>query len=85
MSRHSKLRETLDLTEELGKAGELPEAELSESGISPLIGKTLMVSLRGFFEKFEPVSPRICREEATDTRQVTVIDGDNSMQLEDFL
>jgi hypothetical protein len=35
MSRHSKLRETLDLTEELGKAGELPEAELSESGISP--------------------------------------------------
>ena len=36
--RLAKLRETLDLTEELGQAGELPEVELSESGmkISPL-------------------------------------------------
>jgi hypothetical protein len=38
--RLTKLRETLDLTEALGKAGELPEVELSESGmkISPLEG-----------------------------------------------
>jgi hypothetical protein len=36
--RLAELRETLDLTEELGQAGELPEVELSESGmkISPL-------------------------------------------------
>jgi hypothetical protein len=35
-----KLRETLDLTEALGKAGELPDVELSENGmkISPLEG-----------------------------------------------
>ena len=83
--RLTKLREALDLTEEIGKAGELPEAELSENGISPLIGKTLMVSLRGSLEKFEPISPRILREEAAGTRQVTVIGGRDSVELEDFL
>ena len=38
--RLMKLRETLDLTEALGKAGELPDVELSENGmkISPLEG-----------------------------------------------
>jgi hypothetical protein len=38
--RLTKLRETLDLTEALGKAGELPEVELSETGmkIPPLEG-----------------------------------------------
>jgi len=46
--RLAKLRETLDLTEALGRAGELPEVELSESGmkISSLSASKMSLSAR---------------------------------------